>query len=374
LQQIGAYTGGRLPMLEGFVRSDTAELERYSRAYYQYKIQLTAVDAGHTVVRVEAKISAWYSAPEPAGSEYRSLVSSGRLEADLLDHLQDALNSKSSKRPADARSPHTATASSPAPAPPATQTASKAQDEPLSPQKQLENLRAERQAVEEKTQALAAQIQAMEEAAHSQAAAAPQFASVNHTGAAIMSGTSDGGPVRFRARAEDEFEVVEQQREWVSVRLGKDSTGWIRSDQVTLPADKVESASPAPSKQSSQRDLGFWISREEVNLFSGDWTRLKGKKVLFVFAQPRGVLADIARDDRKLAYAKQIFADRYRASTHSQDPFAGVVVIFMGGRGGVAAAALADIQQWVEGGLPDDAFVKRCSLDPLQAFRGPHAQ
>jgi hypothetical protein len=46
-----------------------------------------------------------------------------------------------------------------------------------------------------------------------------------------------------------------------------------------------------------------------------------------------------------------------------------VVVVFLGSRGGVAAATLADIRQWVEGGLPDAAFVNRCSLDPAAEFR-----
>jgi hypothetical protein len=38
----------------------------------------------------------------------------------------------------------------------------------------------------------------------------------------------------------------------------------------------------------------------------------------------------------------------------------------------VAAATLADIQQWVQGGLGDEAFVNRCSLDPLDEFRRIH--
>jgi hypothetical protein len=110
------------------------------------------------------------------------------------------------------------------------------------------------------------------------------------------------------------------------------------------------------------------VSHEQVSLFSGDWTRLKGKRVLFVYVQPRGLISDIASDDRKLAFTKLIFSDRYRAAVQSNNGIEGVVVIFMTGKGGVAAAALTDIHEWVEGGLPDQAFVKRCSLDPSEEF------
>jgi hypothetical protein len=46
-----------------------------------------------------------------------------------------------------------------------------------------------------------------------------------------------------------------------------------------------------------------------------------------------------------------------------------VVVVFLGSRGGIAAATLSDIRQWLEGGLPDEAFVSRCSLDPATEFK-----
>jgi hypothetical protein len=63
---------------------------------------------------------------------------------------------------------------------------------------------------------------------------------------------------------------------------------------------------------------------------------------------------------------------RFRSVNQSATGVEGVVVVFMGSRGGVAAATLADIQQWVQGGLGDEAFVNRCSLDPLDEFRRIH--
>jgi hypothetical protein len=117
-----------------------------------------------------------------------------------------------------------------------------------------------------------------------------------------------------------------------------------------------------------QPDFGFSISREDVNVFSGEWVRLKGKKVLFVYAQPRGLLAGLAVDDSKLAYAKRVFESRYRTVLSSTSEVEGVVVVFLGSKGGVAAATLVDIRQWVEGGLGDEAFLNRCSLDPAAEF------
>jgi hypothetical protein len=77
----------------------------------------------------------------------------------------------------------------------------------------------------------------------------------------------------------------------------------------------------------------------------------------------------MASQDAKLGYAKRIFQSRYHTVSQAQTDVEGVVVVFLGTRGGVAAATLSDIRQWVEGGLPDEAFVNRCSLDPATEFR-----
>ena len=61
--------------------------------------------------------------------------------------------------------------------------------------------------------------------------------------------------------------------------------------------------------------------------------------------------------------------ERYRQVAHSsQDPWAGIVVIFLDQRGGVAAASIDDIRLWEDGALTQQAFLKRCSLDPPSAF------
>ena len=118
LSQIGGLEGGRLPMVEGFVPASIPQLDRYERPYYQYRVQVNAAGANTTSVKVEARISAWYADPEPSHSQYRSLPSNGRLEADLLGRLLDTLGSTSAKPEAvapTAKAPTVAMPASPDP-------------------------------------------------------------------------------------------------------------------------------------------------------------------------------------------------------------------------------------------------------------------
>lgn len=379
LQHIGGFGGGKLPSLDGFVTEPVGQMERYDRPYFQYRVHMKPVDANSTLVSVEARITALYDTGTPDHSEYRSLPSNGRLESDLLDRLQQALRNPAatSSLPDSAEASHAArppasnsAKSSSAPKPSATMASPKSSGPS---QQQLDDVLAERQAVREKAAALQSQLDHLKTADHRPSNAA-RLATVKHSGAGVMSRKNFGGPLLFRAQAEDEFEVVQLEPGWAQVRLAPDSTGYIQTDDLVLPdgLKEVSSTASAPTPESAPiaagPDLGFSVSREDVTIFGGDWARLKGKKVLFVYAQPRGLLSDIGSEDAKLNYAKRIFQARFRTVSQSQTDVEGVVVVFMGSRGGVAAATLADIRQWVEGSLADEAFVNRCSLDPPAEF------
>ncbi len=91
LRQLGAYTGSRLPSLDGFIKTERAQLPHYQRPYYEYKIELAPAASEHTIVKVKANVSAWYEDPESHQSGYQALESNGRLENDLLDRLADYL-------------------------------------------------------------------------------------------------------------------------------------------------------------------------------------------------------------------------------------------------------------------------------------------
>jgi hypothetical protein len=367
LQKIGGFGGGKLPILDGFVNS--SDLERYDHPYFQYRVHLKPVDANNTLVSVEARISALYVNQDPAHPEYQSLPSNGRLESDLHDRLQQALRATTTS-PALQPKNKNALPSVPQPA----EVGETASPAATTAQAQLDEILAERQSVREKTASLQTQIDLIKASGHKPANAA-KVASVKRSGVGVMSRQNFGGPVLFRAQAEDEFEIVQLESGWAQVRLAADSTGYIQADELNLPSGIVEKQAEAATAKSQgptpavQPDLGFSVSREDVTVFSGDWARLKGKKVLFVYAQPRGLLSDMGNEDAKLGYAKRIFESRYRTVSQSKTDVEGVVVVFLGTRGGVAAATLSDIRQWMEGGLADEAFVNRCSLDPPTEFR-----
>lgn len=367
LQHIGGFGGGALPLLDGFVAADAGELELYDRPYFQYRVHLRAMDANNTVVGVEAKISALRANQDPARSQYESLPSNGRLESDLHHRLQDALRGQA-LAPASQPDGGGANKSVPRVEPQI------AQRSVLS-QADLDAVLADRQSVREKSAAVQAQIDQLR-AGRNAPPSASLLASVKHSGVGVMSRQNFGGPVLFRAQTEDEFEVVQLESGWAQVRLSPGSMAYIQADELALPAGVAEKTPVPPvakvqtTSAPTQPDLGFSVSREDVNEFSGDWSRLKGKKVLFVYAQPRGLLSDMLNEDAKLGYAKRVFESRYRSLAKNNSDIEGVVVVFLGNRGGVAAATFPDIRQWIEGGLGDEAFVSRCSLDPSAEFRG----
>src|SRR6202140_2467782 len=82
---------GHLPVLDGFANPGEHPLDRYQRAYYQSKVQVTATPSGESLVRVSTKVTAWYADPAGSHSGYQLLTSNGRLESDLLDQLADQL-------------------------------------------------------------------------------------------------------------------------------------------------------------------------------------------------------------------------------------------------------------------------------------------
>src|SRR5437016_1411160 len=91
LRKLQAYSGARLPTLDGFVSPEESSLDSYQRGYYQYSIQVDSLNATESRVRVSAKITAWHEDPNASKSGYRVLPSNGRLESDLLERLETAL-------------------------------------------------------------------------------------------------------------------------------------------------------------------------------------------------------------------------------------------------------------------------------------------
>jgi len=335
LRQMGAYTGARLPELEGFVRTDGALLPPYERPYYEYKITLLPVTSERTLVRLKANISAWYQDPEGQQSGYRALVSNGRLEGDLLDRLQGFLTHNKSKIVTDPGALNT----------------------------RLATLHQQRLDAERKVAELQEQVQGLQSAVPTTAPL--EYASVNHP-VAIVSAPGEPSSLLLRAAPDDEFQVLEHRGIWLRVALDGSADGWVKRPEVQLVASSPANA-PDTRKASPGRD-DFAVIREEISPFSGEWPRLKDKQALYVFVRPEGSLIN-GSEGRKLRFAEAIFRERYQEIVHTSKLFVeGIVVIFLDQRGGVAAASMEDIGRLTEGNLTQGGFLKKCSFDPPGAF------
>ena len=69
LKKLPGGTSGPLPVLEGFVEPGARALNRYQRPYFECSVHVSSTTSGGSLVRVNAKITAWNQA------EYSSVAS-----------------------------------------------------------------------------------------------------------------------------------------------------------------------------------------------------------------------------------------------------------------------------------------------------------
>jgi hypothetical protein len=334
LQQMGAYRGARLPTLDGFIRPLHTQFAPYQRPYYEYKIALEPQGNDKTVVRVKAKVSAWFTDPSGKDSGYQAFESNGRLESDLLDRLSDYLNDNRAIAGADA--------------------------EQL--KKEISDAHQHRIAAEEQVHQLEQQLAAMRDTGSNPAKSAAAYVSAARPRTGLVSAPEAKAPVILTTQPDDEFEVASRRGAWLQVKLDDGKMGWLRSSEVNGTPD----ANGGQVKVAAV--TGFTVIREMASTFSGDWPRLKGKQALYVWARPVGSSLNL-QADRKLPFAESVFLQRYQEAAHGAGTgVEGVVVIFLDQAGGVVAASLEDIRQWADGALSQQAFAAKCSLDPPSAF------
>jgi hypothetical protein len=94
IQDLRATLRGPLPILDGFTDESGRSLDRLARGYYECTTQVVVNSRDETLVRASAKITAWYTDPDPSRSGYHVLPSNGRVEMDLLDRIEKALDPK----------------------------------------------------------------------------------------------------------------------------------------------------------------------------------------------------------------------------------------------------------------------------------------
>jgi len=382
VRQLQASTGGRLPVLDGFAVAGEQPLDRFQKGYYQCSIQVTSTPTGGSMVRISAKITAWYSASAAAKSGYQVLASNGRLESDLLDRLADALGAKG---------PST-TASSPANAPAtlkgketaASSGSAVALDLPSAPSFKGSNFpRTDHSptpppksgATDRQTENLDKEARNLEEILRNQSHPT-NLAAVRKSETPVLGSPSEGAKVLFFADAEDEFEILDSNQSWVHVRISGLSRAWIRRSGLEMPdasasEDAPPEAPPAsapPAPAAASNNAPFQIENEQTASFPGDWAPLRGKVVMIVSIQKAASSVADSSPQARLAFVKELFEKEYADLTKASSTAAGIVLIFDSADGGMVAATLPVLREWKAGTLSDEGLWRRCYFDPAEMF------
>jgi hypothetical protein len=367
LKDLQAYSGQKLPVLDGFVAPPDKPLDRYERGFYQLSIELLPGDAGGTIVRLSAKITAWYADRDVTKSGYQVLPSNGRLELDFLDRLEEKLTGK----PVASVSP---TANSPqAPQPKLDLSAARTAATMAAPLPQaaqqpdeIAQLRNQRIAGEKRVQQLTAELQNLQELQRTQAHPRNLLV-VKKPHTPIYAKNGETSRILFEAAANDEFEFLDEEGEWIHITISGDSRGFVRKNSVELPegvAASLQSAGAGPE----EKFTGFRIEREDTGDFPGDWAPLKGKKVKIFTVQIASQNPKETGPTARLNYCLALFEKGLHEGTAANPAPEGVVVIFDAADGGIAAATSVNIQKLASGSLKGEAFWQQGYLDPPDAF------
>jgi hypothetical protein len=387
LQALQAYATNRLPVLDGFANANAGTLVKFENPHYQFRIDVESQGPAQTLVSITTKITAWAADADATHAQYVVIPSNGRLEQDMLDRLsvylekgnashspdsrEDLPNSSAAPVPSRTPAPGNAPESShpdgvPGPGAFARSSAAKPASrvdpaDPAALASQIAAAQSERQQAELNQRKLQQQISELEANSRTQKYLS-NLAVVKVPQTPVFQQDEEMSKVLFRADPEDEFEIIAVKDLWFHVRLENGGDGWLRASQLQPPqeVDDSEDASGA---------VNFTTPNQEVKPFAGEWAPLKGKPALFVFAQPSRAIPDGILGQSQFRFVKHVFMEGYREAAHSEQPISGVVVVFLGDKGGVAAATLADIRRWRDGAISDKAFIERCSLDPPESFR-----
>jgi len=374
LKAMQANMAGHLPILDGFANAGDHPLDRYQRGYYQATAEVVSNPSGGSLVRIKAKVTAWYSDPSSSHSGYQVLTSNGRLESDLLDQLAEQLAATPSEK---AVTGSTAVKASPqgskdegpsAPEPmrkfPETNStisssvkewaasASSADKSTESSSKPDSSLKAEADNLEE----------ILKNTGHPK-----NLVAVKKSGTPVVSTPSLTGKPQFLASLHDEFELLDFNADWVHVRISGLSRGWIWRNSVEMPEGIADNTASSGGALNIVADL-FHVVREETAPFPGDWEPLRGKNVKIISVQKVDEAEKNAGSKERLEYTKFLLEKSYSEIAEKKSELAGVVVVFDSADGGMIAATTPTLQQWRAGTLTDSALWHKCFFDPPETF------
>ena len=250
-------------MLDGFTVPGDRPLSRFERGYYQCVTQVISTQSGASLVRVSATITAWYTDPVAGKSGYQVLPSNGRLENDFLDRLQEGLsdgapsesanNRKSSMpRPKSNLGAPTPTLSAPTPGRPTpiAKSATSAGSTfnlggPLGAGPMASSA-TQKAIVDKHTEEQEKEANALQEILRNQAHPS-NLAAVTKAATPVLTSPNQGAKVLFLAAAEDEFEILDSNPNWVHIRISGLSRGWIRRSSLEMPDGAADSGPAAES-------------------------------------------------------------------------------------------------------------------------------
>jgi hypothetical protein len=386
VKQMQSSSAGHLPALEGFAVSGDRPLDRFHRGYYQCTAQVSSTPSGGSMVRVNATITAWYADPLTGKSGYQVLPSNGRLEGDFLDRLQEALGDhgspagaapRSNSPPSNSRNqPNPPGATLPSPPHAAASAGSKLPPgspfnlgDPLSLD-HMSSLATKKAVIDRRAEEQSKEVKGLEEILRNQAHPA-NLVAVKKANTPVLVNPIENAKVLFLAAAEDEFEMLDANPNWVHVRISGLSRGWIRRSSLEMPGpDPVPEplATPAESEPAQRDTQPFRMQNEQVATFPGNWAPLAGKTVRIVTVQKGVDNPTTTGPEAKLAFAKSVFDREYSDLIRTSSSVAGVVLIFDAEDGGMIAATVPTLRQWKAGALSDEALWRRCLFDPREAF------
>jgi hypothetical protein len=356
-------------------------LDRYERAFYQFSVEVIPETPQSTVVKLTAKITAWYADPDPSKSGYQALPSNGRLELDLLDRLSEKLGGKLSvhvprtnlqaPRPkVDSSgnylppiSPSGSGTSSPYGGAPAEATSSGATSS------ETAALKLQRENEQKHMLQLKSDLEALQEIQHNQAHPR-NLVIVKKTGSPVLARPAEASKVLFTTFADDEFEFIDAEGEWFHIQIAGASRGYIRRTQVES-MDPRWNTSAEPAKAEAASAPIFKVTHEESGPFPGTWAPLKNATVKIFWVQPIDSPATSTTPDEKREFTKLLFQRAWRDSNPAQSSIAGAVVVFDTPDGGQVSTTMAFLQSWMENKTAEPLFWRQCSVDPPELFGVP---
>jgi len=366
-KDLQAYSGQKLPLLDGFVAAGDQALDRYERGFYQFSIELLPGEPGSTLARVTAKITAWYADRDVAKAGYRVLPSNGRLELDLLDRVEEKLSGKKVFSPITTRpdlqapSPKLDLSGAPGAA------TSRVPAETTRTPDEVTALRIKREQQDRRVQELSGEVRNLEEIKKTQAH--PQnLVLVRNNATPVYSRAAEGSRVLFQASSKDEFEFLDFEDEWIHVSISGDSRGYLRRSAVELP-EYLAAKLAVHSTSMEEKFPAFRIEREEDGTFPGSWEPLKGKPVKIFTVQIVSQNPKEAEGVVRLKYALALFQKGANRPPSESSGSAGVVVIFDSADGGIVGAVWENIQKISSGAMKEDVFWVQSYVDPPEAFQ-----